>query len=131
MLGMVLAPDMARQEIVQRRNGATPRNVIAHLQPLGMLVQHRINDVNECLIAGEEAVAAGEEIALEPTLALVFAKHLHYPPTRSQMVVPGADISNPGTIGDLEDVLPAVRVVFVGTEEPEIALLHIQLHHVA
>ena len=35
---MVLAPDMARQEIVQRRDGATPRNVIAHFQPFGVLV---------------------------------------------------------------------------------------------
>src|SRR6516165_2328572 len=98
---VVLPPDMARQQVIQRADRAPPGNVIAHLQPLRMLVQHRIDNVNEGLVAGEEAVASGEEIALEPPLALVFAKHLHYPPAGSQMVVPGTDISNPGTIGDL------------------------------
>ena len=38
---------------------------------------------------------------------------------------------HPGAVGDLEHVLPAVRVVLVGTEEPEVSCLHVQLHHVA
>ena len=79
---VILAPDMARQQIVQRGDRPPPRNVVGHLQPLGVLVEHRIDDVNESLIARKEAVAAGQEIALEPTLALVLAEHLHDPPVR-------------------------------------------------
>ena len=80
---VILAPDMARQEVVQRGDRPPPGDVIAHLQPLGVLVEHRIDDVDERLVAGEEAVPAGEQIALEPALALVLAEHLHYPPVRA------------------------------------------------
>ena len=61
---VVLAPDVARQQIVQRADRPPPRDVIADLQPLGVLVEHRIDDVDERLVAGEEAVPAGQEIAL-------------------------------------------------------------------
>ena len=128
---VVLAPDMARQQIVQRGDRPPPRNVIAHLQPLGVLVEHRIDDVDERLVAGEEAVPAGQEIALEPALALVLAEHLHDPPVGRQMVIPGYGLRDPGTVGDLEHVLPAVRVVLVRTEQPEVPRLHVQLHHIA
>ena len=77
---MVLPPDVARQQVVQRADGPPPRNVIADLQPLGVLVEHGVDDVDERLVAGEEAVSAGQEITLEPTLALVLAEHLHDPP---------------------------------------------------
>ena len=45
-----------------------------------MLVEHGIDDVDEGLVAGEEAVPAGQQIAFEPALALVLAQHLHHPP---------------------------------------------------
>jgi hypothetical protein len=128
---VVLAPDMARQEIVQRADRSPPGNVVAHLEPLGVLVEHRIDDVDERLVAREEAVPAGQEIALKPALALVFAEHLHDPPARGQMIIPGMGFRDPGTIGDLEHILPTVRVVLVGAEQPEISLLHVQLHHIA
>jgi hypothetical protein len=73
-----------------------------------VLVEHRIDDVDERLIAREEAVPAGEEIALEPSLTLVLAEHLHYPPVRCQMIVPGISFCNPGTVGHLKRILPAV-----------------------
>src|SRR3954468_19430874 len=68
---MVLPPDVRGEQIIERRNGTAPWDVIANLQPLGVLVEHGINDVNERFIAGEEAMAAGEQISLEPALALV------------------------------------------------------------
>src|SRR5205085_7998007 len=83
---VILPPDMARQQIVQRADGPPPRNVIAYLQPFGVLVEHRVDDVDERLIAGEEAVPPGQQVALQPTLALVLAEHLHDPPVRGQMV---------------------------------------------
>ena len=39
------------------------------LEPFGVLVDHRVDDVDEGLVAGEEAVAAGEQVAFEPALA--------------------------------------------------------------
>jgi hypothetical protein len=35
------------------------------------LVEHRVDDVDEGLVAVEEAVAAGQQIALEPALTLM------------------------------------------------------------
>lgn len=74
---VVLAPDMGTQEIVQRPDGPAPGDLVADLQPLGMLVEHGIDDVDERLVAREEAMAAGQEITFEPALALVFTEHLH------------------------------------------------------
>ena len=87
--------------------------------------------MDERLIARKEAVPSGQEIALQPALALVLAEHLHNPAVRRQMIIPRLGLGDPGTICDLEHILPAVRVVLVGTEQPEISALHVQLHHVA
>src|SRR3546814_11938930 len=46
------------------------------LEPLGVLVEHRIDDVHERLIAVEHAVTSGEQVSLEPALALMLAEHL-------------------------------------------------------
>ena len=54
-----------------------------------MLVEHRIDDVDEGFVAGEEAVPAGEQIAFEPALAHVFAEHFHDAAVRRDMVVGG------------------------------------------
>ncbi|TKS60902.1 MAG: hypothetical protein EWM73_03044 [Nitrospira sp.] len=78
------------------------------LQPLGMLVEHRVNDVNERLVAGEEAVTSGQEIPFQPTLALVLAEHLHDPAVRREVVVVGIPIRHPGAVGHLQHILPAV-----------------------
>jgi hypothetical protein len=40
-------------------NGPPPRNVITDFQPFGVLVEHRIDDVDEGLVAGKETVPAG------------------------------------------------------------------------
>ena len=42
-------------------------------QPLGMLIEHGIDDVDESLVAGEEAMPAGQQITFEPALAHVLA----------------------------------------------------------
>jgi hypothetical protein len=68
---VILLPDMGGQHIVQRRDRPAPRQLLGDLQPLGVLVEHRIDDVDERLIAVEQAVAAGEQISLQPALALM------------------------------------------------------------
>ena len=43
-----------------------------HLQPFGVLVEHRIDDMDKGLVAAEEAVSACQKITFQPTLALMF-----------------------------------------------------------
>ena len=82
---VVLAPDVRAQQIVQRGDLAPPRQARGHLQPFGVLIEHRIDDVNEGFVAVEQAVPPGQQVSLEPALALVLAQHLHHP----ALAVPG------------------------------------------
>jgi hypothetical protein len=38
---VVLPPDVRAEQVVERRDRPPPGNVIAHLEPLGVLVEHR------------------------------------------------------------------------------------------
>ena len=75
---VVLPPDQRTEQVVELSDGLAPGNLARGLEPLGVLVHHRVDDVDEGLVAGEEAVAAGEQIALEPALAHVLAEHFHH-----------------------------------------------------
>jgi hypothetical protein len=68
---VILLPDVRGQQVVQRRDRPAPRQLFGDLQPLGVLVEHRVDDVDERLVAVEQAVAAGQQIPLQPALALV------------------------------------------------------------
>ena len=85
---VVLAPDMGAQQIVQGGDSLAPRQAARDLQPLRMLVEHRINDVNERLVTVEQPVPAGEQIALKPALALMFAQHFQYAAGGCQKLIP-------------------------------------------
>ncbi len=67
---VILTPDMGGKQIVQRGNRSAPEDVVAPLEPPGVLVEHGVDDVDEGFVAGEEAVAAGEQVAFEPAFAL-------------------------------------------------------------
>ena len=69
---MILLPDMRRQNNIERRNLFTPRQLIAHLEPLRMLRSHRINDARKRLIGIEETVTPRQQIALEPSFTHMF-----------------------------------------------------------
>jgi hypothetical protein len=114
---VILSPDVARQQVVERSDGAPPRDLPTDLQPLGMLVEHRIDDVDERLVAVEEAMTAGEEIPLEPPLTLVLGQRLHDTTVRGEVVVTRYQLGVPRPIGDLEHVLQAVGGGLVGSEE--------------
>ena len=64
------------------------------LQPLGVLVEHRVDDVDERLVAVEQAVAAGQQVALEPALAEVLGEDLHDAPVGREVIV-GCQPSRP------------------------------------
>ena len=85
-----------------------------------MLIEHGIDDVDEGFVAREEPVSAGQKIAFEPSLALVFAQHFHNPPIRRKMVIFGINLRHVATVGYFENVLPTIRVVFVGAEDSEV-----------
>ena len=54
---VVLSPDMTRKEVVQRGDGPPPRDLCADFQPLRVLVEHRVDDVDEGLVAVEQTRA--------------------------------------------------------------------------
>ena len=94
---VVLPPDVRRQQVVERGDRPPPGNVPRHLQPFGVLVEHRIDDVDERLVAGKEAVPAGEQISFQPALALVLAQHLHHAAVGVQVIVVRKGLGVPGT----------------------------------
>ena len=75
--------------------------------------------MDEGLVAVEEAVPAGEEVALEPALAKMLGEDLHDPAVAGKALVGGEGLGLPGPVGDLEDVVEPVRGGLVGAEEPE------------
>jgi hypothetical protein len=100
---VILLPDVGREEIVQRRDLPAPRQLRRHLQPLGVLAEHRVDDANEGLVAVEHAVPTREQVPLEPAFALVLAEHRveDAPVRRQEFVVPGVTCV-PLPVGDLK-----------------------------
>ena len=103
---VILPPDVGGQQVVERGDAAPPRQFRTHLQPLGMLGEHRIDDADERLVAVEQPVPAGEQISLQPALALMLAEHLHHASLgREEYII----LDGPGfplPIGDFERRLP-------------------------
>ena len=81
---VVLAPDVRGQQVVERGDLPPPRQVRGDLQPLGVLVEHRVDDVDEGLVAVEQPVPPGEQVAFEPALALVLAEDFHHAARRGR-----------------------------------------------
>jgi len=64
--------------------------------------------MDEGLVAGEEPVPAGEEVALEPAFAEVLAQDLHHAPVGGKVDVGGQGRLGPGLLRDLIDRLQTV-----------------------
>ena len=110
----------SESRIVERRDRPPPRDLCADLQPLGVLVEHRVDDVDERLVAVEEPVPPGQQVALEPALAEVLAQDLHDAAVGREMVVGPAALGLPRPVGGLEHRAQAVRGGLVGAEEAEV-----------
>jgi hypothetical protein len=65
---VILPPYSGCEEDVERRNLLSPFDLEALLDPLAMLVDHRINDVNERFVAVEQTMSTRQNIALKPAL---------------------------------------------------------------
>src|ERR1700678_3809050 len=96
-----------------------------------MLIEHRIDDVDEGFVAREKAMTSGEEISFEPALAQMLAQHLHDAPRDAEIDVDIFDFGHPFLAGDLVDGVQPVRRRLVRAKKPKIPLVEIELHHVA
>ena len=84
---MVLPPYVRSEEIGQRGDRAPPGDFLAYLEPLGMLVEHRIDNVDERFVAGKQTMASREKIAFQPSLAEMLAQNFHDAAIRRDMIV--------------------------------------------
>ena len=128
---VVLPPDVGGQQVVQRGDLPPPRQFQAHLQPLGVLGEHRVDDADERLVAVEQPVPPGQQVPLQPTFALVLAEHLHDAAAGREEFIIRHRLGFPLPIGDLEDGFQPIGDRLVGTEDPEVPRILVQLDHVA
>lgn len=68
---VILTPYGAGEEDVERSDLGPPLDFGALFQPLAVLAHHRVDDVDERLVAVKHAMAAAQEVALEPSLDIV------------------------------------------------------------
>ena len=111
---------------------ARHEKMIADRQPLGVLVEHRVDDVGERLVGAEEPVPAGEHIAFQHAFERVLAEHLDDAAVGGQFAavgVFGKILLQPEFLRHLVDRVELVGRVLVRAEDAEI--LHVVLHHVA
>ena len=92
---VILPPDVGGEQIIQRGDLSAPGEAGGDFEPFGVLVEHRIDDVDERFVAIEQAVAAGEEIAFEPAFALVFAEDFHHAAVGGEEFVDGDGLRLP------------------------------------
>ena len=130
---VILPPDGRRQQDVLRRDRRAPPDVIlADVQPLRVLVEHRIDHVRERLVGVEQPVPPGQQIPLQPAEQRMLGQHLHHPAVARQLAavrVLGQEVGHPGLLADLIDRLKSVGGGLVGTEQAEVR--RVGLHHVA
>src|SRR5437870_1386587 len=79
-----------------------PFDVPRHLQPLGVLIEHGINNVDESFVTRKQAVPPGQQITLEPSLAHVFAKHLDHASIGRKMLVNIENLLHPHLVGSFQ-----------------------------
>src|SRR5580692_10641552 len=96
-----------------------------------MLVEHRIDDVDKRLVAVEESMPPGEQVAFEPAFALMLAEHFHDAAGGREKFVVRHGCGVPLPLSYLKQSFQAVGERLIRTEDPEIALLIVQLRHIA
>ena len=93
-----------------------------------MLGDHGVHDADEGLIAVEQPVPPGEEVALQPALAQMLGQHgVHHPAIRFQIRVPdGIDGVHPAPAAGLEHGGEGVGGGLVRAEDPEVPGLPVE-----
>src|ERR1039458_7564587 len=127
---VVLPPHMRSQQVVERCNRTPPLDLTCNLQPLGMLVEHGIDDVDERFVTGKETVAPREQITFQPALAHVLTEHLQHTAMLREMFINRQDRLHPQLIGRVVKRLQSVRRRLIRTEDAEVFRVDVQLHHI-
>ena len=129
---MVLLPDMGGEQVVQRRDLAPPGQLVGHLQPLGMLAEHGVDDADEGFVAVEQAVPPGQQVAFQPALTLMLAQHgIEHAAIGRQELVLGHLARIPLPACHLEHGVEHVGERLVRAEDAEVARGLVQRRDVA
>ena len=113
---VILPPDMRREQIIQRRDRLAPRDCFGGLQPFCMLIEHRVDDVGERLVARKKPVAAGEQVSFEPALAEMLAQDFHDAAVDAEIDVDVFKACHPLLSAGLVNCIETVRGGLVRTE---------------
>ncbi len=57
---VILPPDVRAEQVVEAGDGAAPLDVVGSLEPLGVLVEHGVHDVDERRVGVHQPVPARE-----------------------------------------------------------------------
>ena len=126
---VILPPDVTGQKIIERSNRSPPGEAARDLQPFGVLIEHRIDDVDEGLVAVEQAMPAGQQISFQPALALMFAEHFHHPPVASEVFIRlDRSGSSHCRLVASKHVGQTIGHRFIGAEDAKIAMVLVLLH---
>ena len=105
---VVLAPHVRRQQIIERGDRPPPGNLARGLEPLRMLIEHGIDDVNERFITIQKPMPSRQQVPFKPTLAQVLAQDFHDTPVVRHMFVGREDLLGRAAIGHFEHPTPTV-----------------------
>src|SRR3974390_1123172 len=72
---VILPPNRRGDQQIQGGVFSPPRQMVADGEPLGMLVEHGINDVDKRFVRGEKPMPASEQIAFEHAFDGVLTEH--------------------------------------------------------
>ena len=129
---VILLPHVRGEHVVERGDVLPPGQLVADLEPLGVLRDHGVHDADEGLVAVEKAVAAGEQVALEPALTHMLREHgVHDAAVGVEKLVAVGRLGDPAAARDLEHRTQAVGGCLVGGEDAEVARVHVLAHDIA
>src|ERR1035438_7236858 len=93
-----------------------------------MLTEHRVDNADKGLIRVKQSMPAGQQITLQPSLALMLAQHgIEHSAFGGEELVRGDDGALPLSIGYLENRAQKVRDGFVRAEDAEISRRLVEL----
>jgi hypothetical protein len=84
-----------------------------------MLVEHRIDDMDEGFVAVEKTVPPGQEITFEPALAQVLTKNFHNAAISGKVIIVGFYRLHPGPIGNLKYGVQSIRCGLIRPHQTE------------
>src|SRR5438067_12329614 len=85
-----------------------------------MLVEHRIHDVHERFVRGEQTVPAREQVAFQPALTGGFTQYFHHLAVWPKVLVSRQPIGHPDPVRYLEDRAEAIRCKLIGSDYAKI-----------